>query len=229
MQLVLFDIDGTLVHTGGAGKRAFNSALEDVLGICDGLRDVRLDGKTDLLILEEVLLAAGRPTRLPSSQYSLLYDRYIELLLQELERDRLSYRIYEGVVELLQFLDGRKGVAVGLATGNLERGARAKLEPGRLNRFFPFGGFGSDSADRTALIRKAIERGAALADGEVSDVVVIGDTPRDVSHGREAGARVLAVATGSYSVTDLADCRADLVVEQLHPTPEVVEFIETGG
>ncbi|GAB4116218.1 MAG: HAD family hydrolase [Acidobacteriota bacterium] len=230
MNLVLFDIDGTLILTGGAGKRAFSRAMEEILGIADPLAQVRLDGKTDLLILQEALEKAGRGGTLPVTLEEALYRRYVSLLEAELEADAPNYSVLPGVVELLEELNRDDGVMVGLATGNLELGARTKLGPGNLNRFFEFGGFGSDSADRTELIRTAIRRGELRNQGRgFREVVVLGDTPQDIRHGRAAGARLVAVATGNYSAEALAACSPDLVVERLEPVEPVLRFIREGG
>jgi phosphoglycolate phosphatase-like HAD superfamily hydrolase len=230
MNLVLFDIDGTLILTGGAGKRAFSRAMEEVLGLADPLAQVRLDGKTDLLILEEALDKTGRGGTLTGAQREALYRRYVSLLEAELQADTRSYSVLPGVVELLEELARDNGVLVGLATGNLELGARTKLGPGNLNRYFEFGGFGSDSADRTELIRTAIRRGELRNQGRsFRKVFVLGDTPQDIRCGRAAGARVVAVATGNYSVEALAACSPDMVVEQLKPVEPVLRFIRDGG
>lgn len=229
MRLALFDIDGTLILAGGAGKRAFSRAMEDVLAVPDALAAVRLDGKTDLLILEEALHHCGRANDLSPADLDSLYRRYVELLELELACDSVSYRVLPGVVELLQKLAEDADVVLGLATGNLEWGARVKLNPGNLNRFFPFGGFGSDSADRTELIRTAVRRGEAFSGAGFEQVVVVGDTPQDILHGRAAGARVVAVATGGYSRDLLAGHAPDLLVDQLAPVAPVLDFIRNGG
>lgn len=230
MKLALFDIDGTLIHTGGAGKRAFSQAMEDILGVPDALSQVRLDGKTDLLILEEALTHSGRSEPVTPVQLDALYQCYVGLLEQELQADLASYLILPGVEELLDRLHGEGGVAVGLATGNLELGARVKLAPGNLNRYFNFGGFGSDAASRTELIQAGIRR-AAEAHGveEFDSVVVLGDTPQDILHGKAAGARVVAVATGFYSRAQLAEFAPDLLVDRFDPVEPVLRFIHNGG
>ncbi len=229
MNLALFDIDGTLIQTGGAGKRAFGRAMEELLGVVDPLAEVRLDGKTDLLILQEALRNAGRES-LSDAEQEALYRRYVCLLEAELEADAGSYSVLPGVRELLDELAQDEGVLVGLATGNLELGARAKLSPGDLNRFFEFGGFGSDSPDRTELIRTAVRRGRARNGGaEFRQVFVLGDTPQDILHGRAAGARVVAVATGNYPAEALAAYAPDLVVERFSPVEPVLRFLREGS
>lgn len=224
MNLVLFDIDGTLITTGGAGSRAFSRAIESICGVSDGLKDVRLGGKTDYLILKEALQKAGRQDE-PELEEELFHE-YVGLLKEELDRHQHEYRVLPGVLTLLERLDSDSRFILGLGTGNVEPGARAKLELGGLNRFFRFGGFGSDHLDRTELLVTAIQRGLRTAFRDSFDrVFVVGDTPRDIFHGHEAGAAVLAVATGSYSSSELASCRPEKLLPNLEETDLIVEFL----
>ena len=226
MNLALFDIDGTLISTGGAGFRAFTRAVDEVLAIPEGLADVRLDGQTDFLILEAALRNAGRTQTLDANVTRLLYGRYVECLEEELARAAGEYRVLAGVPELLETLN-RRGWLVGLATGNLEEGAWAKLRPGALDRHFLFGGFGSDARERFELIGVAIERSRRYNQGLVPErIFVIGDTPSDILHGRRAGARVIGVATGGYSAPELAEFAPDLLVDALEPIGPVLAFLE---
>ncbi len=224
MRLILFDVDGTLINTGGAGGRAFSKAIENVCGVPDGLRDVRLDGKTDFLILREALEKAGKQNE-PRLE-ERLFNEYMRLLENELASNRSAYEVLPGVRKLLVRLKADSGFILGLGTGNVEPGARAKLEPGGLNRFFGFGGFGSDHLDRTDLINTGIERGLkAAARDSFEAVFVVGDTPRDIIHGHEAGAAVLAVSTGSYSLPELERCNPEKAVPDLEETELVIEFL----
>ncbi len=225
MKLVLFDIDGTLITTGGAGLRAFSRALSEVFQISEGLANVRLDGQTDYLILEAALRNAGRTDPPDSRLTKRLYRRYVECLEEELVEGAAEYRVLGGVPELIEALV-RGGWLVGLATGNLEEGAWAKLRPGTLDRHFLFGGFGSDARERCDLIRVAIERSRPYNQGLVPrHVVVIGDTPSDILHGRRAGARVIAVASGGYSSTELSSFAPDLLVDALEPIEPILEYL----
>ena len=224
MRLILFDVDGTLINTGGAGGRAFSKAIEKVCGVPDGLGDVRLDGKTDYLILREALEKAGKQNE-PRVE-ERLFNEYMRLLEIELASNRSEYEVLPGVLNLLERLEVDSGFILGLGTGNVEPGARAKLEPGGLNRFFGFGGFGSDHLNRTDLINTAIERGLETASRDSFDaVIVIGDTPRDIIHGHEAGAAVLAVSTGSYSLSELERCDPEKALPDLEETELVIEFL----
>jgi len=224
MRLILFDVDGTLINTGGAGSRAFSTAMEKVCGVADPLRDVRLDGKTDYLILKEALEKVGKQNE-PRVEERLFHE-YVSLLEMELASNRSEYEVLPGVLELLERLEADSGFILGLGTGNVEPGARAKLEPGGLNRFFGFGGYGSDHMNRTDLIITAIDRGLETASRNSFDaVIVIGDTPRDIIHGHEAGAAVLAVSTGSYSLSELKRCDPEKALPDLGETELVLEFL----
>ena len=224
MRLILFDVDGTLINTGGAGSRAFSRAMESVCGFPDGLKDVRLDGKTDYLILKEALEKAGKQNE-PRVE-ERLFNEYVSVLERELASNRSEYEVLPGVLDLLERLETDSGFILGLGTGNVEQGARAKLEPGGLNRFFGFGGYGSDHMDRTDLINTAIKRGLQTSSQDSFDaVIVIGDTPRDIIHGHEAGAAVLAVSTGSYSLSELERCDPEKALPDLAETELVIEFL----
>jgi len=211
VKLLLFDIDGTLVATGGAGVRALNRAFCQVVGIVNALDGVRLHGKTDPAIIREVFTARGTPNPTPS--FNQILSAYIEFLPEEVDRST-HYRVLPGVLSFLQDFHRHPDLAFGLATGNVERGARIKLARGNLNSFFAFGGFGSDAESRTELVRRAAENGARHAGGKVhpQEIFVIGDTPRDIDAGREAGFRTVGVATSDYSLEDLQAAGADLIL-----------------
>ena len=222
MRLCLFDIDGPLIFTDGAGRAALARALDSVFGIEGSLDNVRLDGKTDHLIIREVLSERGRTSDPDTSE--LAFRRYLEILREELRLRSESYRVLPGVLELLKRLQKEPGILTGLATGNIEQGARAKLEVGQLNPYFPFGGYGSDSESRTELILAAVRRAESRCD-EIESVIVIGDTPQDIQHAHASGARAIAVATGFYTVEELRTFGPDLVVESLEPVEPVLNFI----
>jgi phosphoglycolate phosphatase-like HAD superfamily hydrolase len=211
--LLLFDIDGTLISTGGAGVRALDRACEEVLSVQQSMDGILPHGKTDPAIIREIL-AARCPERQMVDCAGHILDAYLTFLVEEV-RQAPSYRILPGIESFLEIHAPLPGVALGLATGNAEMGARIKLERGNLNRFFPFGGFGSDSENRTALVRLAAERGAQRCQISLipSDVFVIGDTPRDIAAGREAGFRTVGVATSSYSREALQAAGADLAMK----------------
>lgn len=215
--LYLFDIDGTLISGDGAGRRAFERACLEVLGVAGALEAIRLDGMTDPLILAHVFsrFFARAPT---AAEAEAVLATYVRHLAEEVPRGR--YVIHDGVPEVLDHLEAR-GALLGLATGNIRDGARIKLEAGDLWRRFAFGGFGSDAPDRADLVRHAIARGHERLARRLrrEEMVVIGDTPRDVHAAHAAGATAVAVATGSYSVAELTEAGAD------YAYPSLVEWL----
>ncbi|MBN2243605.1 MAG: HAD hydrolase-like protein [Acidobacteria bacterium] len=231
MILLLFDIDGTLIFTGGAGMRAFSRALHEVFDIRIDGSDVRPDGKTDPLILREILASFDLSGRCRPGTRQEMFALYIRYLEQEMEKARESGRIaiLPGVEDFLPAVSSESDFALGLATGNLEDGARVKLEKAGLYGYFKFGGFGSDSEDRTELTRIGIERGMRyVRPDSVDGVFVVGDTPLDVIHGRNAGASVIAVASGRYGVRELQVCAPDLVLSDLREAESIISFMRNG-
>ncbi len=228
MRLALFDIDGTLIKTGGAGMRAFYRALEQVFHIPAGPQVIRPDGKTDPLIAKEFLKHFGQENRWNARSSEELFTVYLACLGEEMERARDDQLIVimPGVRELLDSLVAQPDFAVGLVTGNLERGAQIKLSSAGLDHYFQFGGYGSDSEDRTELIRMGIQRGARwIAPARMEAAFVIGDTPLDIIHGRAAGAGVIAVASAGYGISDLQPYSPDLLVPDLTSMDSVLSFM----
>lgn len=215
-KLVLFDIDGTLVLTGGAGLRAMNRALEETFGHANGLDDIPVAGRTDWAILAQAVKRIGRS--LDGTVLAALEGRYIVNLAQEIEQPGTGRKgVMPGIREILGALDRRDDVVLGLLTGNFEGGARVKLGYFDLWKYFQFGAFGGDAADRNALVPFAVERARARGLPEISDsdVLVVGDTPHDVLCAHAAGATAVAVATGSSSVDELRATGAEHVFQDL--------------
>ena len=226
-KLVLFDIDGTLVLTGGAGLRAMNRALEETLGHADGLNGIPLAGRTDWSILVEAVGKVGR--EIDDALLATLRDRYIANLAEEIQhRGKGPKAVMPGIRELLDTLAARDDVFVGLLTGNFEEGARIKLGHFDLWRYFTCGAFGGDAADRTALVPFAVERarGCGLPEIAPSDVLVVGDTPHDVSCAHAAGAVAVAVATGGHTVEQLRNTGAENVFDDLSDTAAFLKLLE---
>lgn len=227
-KLVLFDIDGTLVRSRGAARRAIHSALLTELGsrpVSDG---IRFDGKTDPQIVQELLALAGHADPTEEGAVRRVCDHYVAMLEVELEREPGQICVLEGVTELLDALDARADAVVGLLTGNLEPGARLKLGHAGLEwDRFRVGAFGSDADERRALPPVAVRRAADVMGRtpEGEDVVIIGDTPADVTCGAALGVRALAVATGSYDAASLRAAGAHEVFDDLTDTPSVLEAI----
>ena len=214
IRAVLFDIDGTLLVTGGAGGVAWQRAFEELHGVEADVAEHTDAGMTDPEIVKIVFREAiGREgTREERAQAIGCYLKHLPDAVAESD----GYRVMAGIQELLPELIER-GVLLGLVTGNIEAAAHIKLARGHLNRFFSFGGYGSDSADRTEVTKAALQRGELVSGGSLqnSSCISVGDTPRDVVAGHGAGIRVVGVATGSYSVDQLTQAEADWVLVDL--------------
>lgn len=212
MILYLFDIDGTLLHARGSGRRAFDTVFarhHGIDGACDG---VRFGGKTDPALVDEIYLARlGRPATEP--ERAAFLDAYLPLLHADLAQDGVE--VLGGVAETLSWLAARPGVLLGVATGNVRAGAEAKLAAAGLGAYFALGGYGNDSHLRAELVAAAIARGRQH--GEVREVVVVGDTIHDISAARACGAIACAVTTGSDSAEALA--HADVVFASMAELP----------
>ncbi len=223
--LILFDIDGTLVLTGGAGGRAMSFAFHEIFGIRDALSGITMAGRTDAWILADALTAhkiASDPAALVRFR-----DTYLRHLAIELAKPGARKGLMPGVRELLDVLQRRDDVYLALLTGNYEEGARIKLEYFDLWRYFPCGAFGDDAPQRDGLVSKALERIAASGGPSFSaaDAVVIGDTPLDVACAAFCGARSIAVATGSHTTEQLRAAGADVVMQDLSNTRDAVAAI----
>jgi phosphoglycolate phosphatase len=232
-QLLLFDIDGTLVLTGGAGLRAMNRACEEVVGHDSPLTGVTLAGRTDWIILDDVLKRHG--LALDTRLFDELRRRYLDHLREEIELPGKGVKaIMPGIRELLDALQARPDVALGLLTGNFAEGARIKLEYFDLWKYFPCGAFGDDASDRNHLVPVAIQRAreCGIADATPADVIVVGDTPHDVACAHTVGATPIAVATGGYSADQLRAAGADVVFQDLSDTAaflRVMSQARSGG
>jgi phosphoglycolate phosphatase-like HAD superfamily hydrolase len=215
-KVVLFDIDGTLVLTGGAGMRAMNRACEEIAGAIDALHEVPVAGRTDWIILDDAMRKLGK--ELGDELLASIRTRYVRYLEEEIQHRGHGIKdVLPGVRELLEQLSARRDVFLGLVTGNFEQGARIKLEYFDLWRHFRCGAYGEDAQDRNALVPFALERARACGlDGSMGhDVIVVGDTPHDVACAHAAGAVPVAVATGSYTMEQLKASGADVVFPDL--------------
>lgn len=201
--IYLFDIDGTLIHSGGAGRRSICQGIAAVTGRPVASVDPRFSfaGMTDRAILRRALQECGE--RAEMERIGAALDAYLDVLADEVKRAS-SYRVLEGVESILEALRQR-GSMMGLGTGNAERGARIKLGRAGLNHYFTFGGFGCEAEDRADVIRRAIARGAAKFGEKPTSCrsVIIGDTPADIEAAKANGAASLIVSTGSWSHREL--------------------------
>jgi phosphoglycolate phosphatase-like HAD superfamily hydrolase len=227
-RLVLFDIDGTILLTAGAGRRAILAAITEEVGHVPGMREVRFDGKTDPQIVTELLEAAGHAGPHQSKRVDALCARYVNLLQHELQQPASKTTVMPGVHSLLNRLERESGVILGLLTGNMVQGAALKLQAAGLDPArFRVGAYGSDAAHRPDLPPIAARRAEPYF-GRIPtgpEVVIIGDTPADIACGASIDARTVAVATGAYSVADLMACGPHAAFESLSDTDRVIEAI----
>lgn len=226
-RLLLFDVDGTLVLTGGAGKRAMDRAFEDEFGVADAFAGVSMAGRTDRWLAEQALERHGlTATARALDRFRTRYLARLEHAIHEPGAGRRG--VLPGVVDALDRVAAVPGVELALLTGNYQRGAHIKLAHFQLWDRFTWGVFGDDHADRDALavaaLASARERGVALAAPE--HAVVIGDTPHDIACARAAGASVVAVATGGHSLDELRAHEPDLALEDLREVDALVEFVQ---
>jgi phosphoglycolate phosphatase-like HAD superfamily hydrolase len=219
-RLLLFDIDGTLVDTGGAGIQALKDVLREKFGIADELGGIEIAGKTDSGIVHQIL--RKQQMAVTDETTGAFLDLYVEFLARELPKRR--GRLLPGIAELLPRLRTRPQNVLGLLTGNLERGAKLKLTHYGLWDFFEFGAFADDHHDRNELGPFAQRRARAkhAIDFAAADIDVIGDTPHDIACGRAIGARTIAVATGSFTRAQLAAHEPDLIVDDFSEVEAVI-------
>ena len=242
MKMILFDIDGTLLLTGGVGQIAFDLAFEEIFGVPEAWQDTIPDGKTDPLIIDEIAKKAlGRP--LSGAEYVRLCRSYHDHFRERI-KDAHRFRLMPGVLSLLETCRAERHGFMGVATGNFEEAAWSKLKRGGIADFFRFGGFadsfqGHEQATsdgdmalkvleaRCALTREAMRRGREMAGHALAEdrIFLIGDTLHDVRAGKKLGLRTIAVATGGVSPEKLEQAKPDLVLEDLSDTDRFFKFI----
>jgi phosphoglycolate phosphatase-like HAD superfamily hydrolase len=227
-KLILFDIDGTLLWSDGAGRAAIRQALLDEMGTSGPIDEYSFAGKTDKQIVHELMLEAGHPHAKSDEHVKRVCNRYAELLGKELEAPGRNLHVYVGVKDLLSRLGTRHDSVVGLLTGNLAAGAALKLAAVGIDiDQFRVVAYGSDAVHRAALPAMAAERAEPIM-GRVpqgDEVVIIGDTPADVECGRGIGARAIAVATGPYDADALRVAGAYAVFQDFSDPDSVIEAI----
>ncbi len=227
MKLILFDIDGTLLLTDGAGRKSMEAALNAVFGV-SGDPAYRYDGKTDRQITREQMRFAGVDDQTIDARMHDVFDLYLANLHGVLERDPAAAQLCEGVPDLLDAVERTPGVVMGLLTGNVRDGAARKLRAVGLDiERFRIGAFGCDHEHRPELPRVAQRRAHEALGHEVPGdrVVIIGDTPADIQCGRPIGARAIGVATGRYGVEELAAHSPYAVFVNLADTDRVLEAL----
>ena len=221
MPTLLFDIDGTLVRTGGAGKAAMEAALREAFGVPE-IRDVvPFSGRTDLAIGKDLLAVHDRPSS--PEHVTQLTQHYLDRLPAAL--DRLGGEVCPGIRELLEHLHPRSDVLLGLLTGNVRAGAKKKLGHFGLWEYFCLGGFGDGHTDRDDVARSAIAAVKShIGSVNPAEVWIIGDTPLDVKCARAVGAKAVAVATGWDSLEELKRCEPDYAFADLSDVPKLLQL-----
>ena len=222
-RLLLFDIDGTLIHSGGAGVHALKKALTERHGIEDALDDIEIAGMTDSGIVISIL----KKYKIPATQENIagFLDSYVHFLSIELPHRK--GKLLPGVLELLEKLKLRKHLVLALLTGNVSRGAQLKLGHYGVWHFFEFGAFADDHHDRNQLGPFARARAKEKHGREFSaaEIDVIGDTPRDIACGKALGARTIAVATGTWSREELAQHDPDYLIDDLSHVDRLINTL----
>ena len=225
-KLVLFDIDGTLLVSGGAGLRAMDRTFQEVFEITGGFDGIPMPGRTDAAILDEAMRRHGLDT--DPTVVEEFNQRYNDRLVEEIQYPGLGKGVMPGARELLDLLTARHDVVVGLLTGNLASAARIKLDHFGLGGYFSYGAYGSDAPERNNLLPIAVSR--ARAQGavmrSVRDVLVVGDTPLDVACAAAAGAKMAAVATGQFDETALKASGAEVVLSDLRDTTPFLGLLD---
>jgi phosphoglycolate phosphatase len=232
-KLILFDIDGTLIRTGGAGVRAMTRAFSETCGLTDALKRVEVAGRTDRLIMTDALALSGRP--LDDALLEEFRGLYCDFLREELHAipqyehtDGGVKGTLPGVRSLLDRLEQRDDIDLALLTGNFRSSAEIKLAHYDLWRYFPWGAFADDALQRPDLLPVALTRYQSHTTRSIdpTDVIIVGDTPHDITCARSGGAKVVAVATGTFNAAALAECEPDVVMDDLSDTKAFVSLLD---
>ncbi len=225
MKIILFDIDGTLLRCDGAGKRSMRRACLEVFGTAGRMDEIDFQGRTDLFILGESLRSAGLAESKIAEKMPAFTERYAAHLTRELETAAVT--LLPGVTDLLDALSGAGNAVAGVLTGNIRAGAEIKLDRVGLRRFFPFGAYGDDAADRTLLPAIALERaGSAMGlDAAYGDMVIVGDTVHDIDCARAVDAVSVCVGTGWSGRQVLLERGPDHFFDDLGDTEAVIRTL----
>lgn len=228
-RLVLFDIDGTLILTGGAGSRAMGRAFSELFGVEDAFTGIPMAGRTDAVILADAFTRAGLVAS--ADRVRAFHRLYCRQLREEIERPSSAKRAMPGVRRILDELSAREDVVLGLLTGNIAEGARIKLEHFDLWRYFKCGAFGDETHDRNTLVPVALSeaRACGVAPNDLRHVIVVGDTPLDIACARAGGALAVAVATGGHDARSLEESGADYVFDDLSDADRFLAIVDDAG
>lgn len=218
--LYLFDIDGTLLLTGGAGSRAINRIFAERYGLDGAMEQISAGGKTDPQIIREIFRTRLDRDDVGDAEITDILREYVPLLCDELSRDN-GFRTMPSIEDALGFLETERTISLGIATGNIRLAAQAKLEHIDMWTRFPTGGFGDDAGERWGIVARAIERAQAHAGRQFDkpEVIVVGDTVLDILAARACGVTVLAVATGRPTRAELEAAKPDAVFDTLAELP----------
>ncbi|RLG09832.1 HAD family hydrolase [Candidatus Pacearchaeota archaeon] len=217
---LLFDIDGTLINTGGAGLRSLKRAFKDLYNKDNAHEGIRTHGNTDIEIIK-MIFKKHIGINPPQEKVKEAIEKYVYYLKEEVWKSK-NFIVYDGIKE---FLENKPSWAIcGLGTGNVKEGAKIKLERVNLWKYFKFGGFGDDGKTRVELLTKAYQRGVKLF-GKPNKVVVIGDTPKDVIAGKKLGFKVIGLSQTIYSKEDLLKYGADFVFDSIKPLLKMPNFL----
>ncbi|MDZ7721357.1 MAG: HAD family hydrolase [candidate division KSB1 bacterium] len=225
MKLLLFDIDGTLIDSGGAGKRAMNRAFEELYGHAEILANISLSGRTDELILQDAFQKIEQtPNPAAMSEYKKLY---FQILRHEIEKPNAKKRVMPGITDLLPELKHRQDIYLGLLTGNWQDSGYIKIGHFSLDSYFSFGAFSDDSNDRSELVPIAVSRFENRTEKTIAaeHVYIIGDTPRDIECTKPHGVNSVAVAAAGYTRNDLQAYNPDFLFDDLSSTVDVLEIL----
>ena len=227
MKIILFDIDGRLIHSGGSGVHGMNLAFDEVWGKPNALQGIQLSGRTDTLILQDALERHGLEGN--TAAIDQFKARYFIHLAQDMKHPRATRRLMPGFPELLQHLKKTAGMHLGLLTGNWSKSAEIKLAHFDLWKYFEFGAYADDESDRNKLVPHALRRAQELYGIAIARdrVYVIGDTPRDIECARPHGAVAVAVATGEYSAAELRAHEPDYLFEDFADLAAVLKALQT--